>query len=200
MKSKALFVMTLCLCGPVLAFGQVRDVTIAGIPGVVAPGATWQIVRQGTDNADGIVGTPDGGLLFAQEQQISYGSSTETGNTVLAFDIQTDGTVSNRRDFAKLASGSGDGMAVDASGRLYDTAQAGGVQVFSPDGQYLGTIPTPRNAISVAFSGRDKKTLYSSGALGPDGKEFQTPQGVRNNAKTIYKIPMLSEGFKGRAE
>src|SRR5262249_2277970 len=29
---------------------------------------TWRIAWQGTDNADGIVGTSDGGLLFAQEQ------------------------------------------------------------------------------------------------------------------------------------
>src|SRR5207253_99813 len=28
----------------------------------------WQLAWQGTDNADGIVGTRDGGLLFAQEQ------------------------------------------------------------------------------------------------------------------------------------
>jgi hypothetical protein len=56
--------------------------------------------------------------------------------------------------------------------------------------------------ISVAFSGRNKKTLYvvGSGALGPDGKEFTTPEGVRNNAKTIYRIPMVAQGFTGRAK
>ena len=54
--------------------------------------------------------------------------------------------------------------------------------------------------ISAAFSGPGKKTLYvvGSGALGTDGKEFRTPEGVRNNAKTIYKVSMLAEGFKGR--
>ena len=48
----------------------------------------------------------------------------------------------------------------------------------------------------------DKKTLYvvGGGALGPDGSEFQTPPGVRNNAKTIYKIPVGSQGFGGRAK
>ena len=45
-----------------------RAVTVTAIPGVVAAGATWSIAWQGTDNADGLVGTPDGGLLFAQEQ------------------------------------------------------------------------------------------------------------------------------------
>jgi len=27
-----------------------------------------------------------------------------------------------------------------------------------------------------------------------------TPEGVRNNAKTIYRIPMLARGFEGRAK
>ena len=36
------------------------------------------------------------------------------------------------------------------------------------------------------------------GAVGPDGKPWSTPQGVRNTAMTIYRIPMLVEGFKQR--
>ena len=46
----------------------VRDVMVTAIPAVIAAGATWTLAWQGTDNADGIVGTNDGGLLFAQEQ------------------------------------------------------------------------------------------------------------------------------------
>ena len=124
------------------------------------------------------------------------------GSTIIALDVQDDGSTVNRRDFARLeAGGNGDGMAVDAPGRLYVTS-APGVQVFGSDGKYLGLIPTPRNAISVAFAGPNKQTLYvvGSGALGPDGKEFTTPDGVRNNAKTIYKLPMLARGFAGRAK
>src|SRR5258708_7769188 len=45
-----------------------REVSVTAIPGIVAAGATWTIAWQGADNADGIVGTDDGGLLFAQEQ------------------------------------------------------------------------------------------------------------------------------------
>jgi hypothetical protein len=63
-------------------------------------------------------------------------------------------------------------------------------------------IPTPRSVISAAFSGPGKKILYvvGSGALGPEGKEFQTPAGVRNNAKTIYKITTVAAGFQGRVK
>jgi hypothetical protein len=31
-----------------------------------------------------------------------------------------------------------------------------------------------------------------------DGKEYRTPEGVRNNAKAIYKIDMIAQGFTGR--
>ncbi len=56
------------------------------------------------------------------------------------------------------------------------------------------------SASSVAFSGPNKKVLYAKGAgmTGPDGKEYRTPEGVRNNAKAIYKIDMIAQGFMGR--
>jgi gluconolactonase len=338
MKSPTVFATVSCLFASAIALSHVvaaqrgggqpqgaREVTVTEIPGVVAAGATWKRAWQGTDNADGLVGTADGGLLFAQEQPnrvskldkndrvsvlltgthgagsvaidsrgrilavertctdpgrpatappcaestavsvlaparkvladnfegkplgrvndlvvdrkggayftsggafyatpagrvTSLGENIRAngimlspdekivyvtnGAVILAFDIQPDGTVTNRRDFGQLeAGGGGDGMAIDAAGRLYVTS-APGVQVLGPDGKYLGVIPAPRNVISVAFSGPDKKVLYvvGSGALGPDGQEFTTSEGVRNNAKTIYKLPMLVQGFKGRAK
>ena len=90
-------------------------------------------------------------------------------------------------------------MAIDTEGRLYVTGNMGD-HVFSAQGQHLGMIPTPRRPITLAFSGTDKKTLYvpMMGAIGPDGKAWETPMGVRNTAMTIYRIPMIAEGFKGR--
>ncbi len=106
----------------------------------------------------------------------------------------------NRREFGALAGDTGaDGMAIDGAGRLYVTANTG-VHVLAADGKHLGLIPTPRVPITLAFSGPDKKMLYvpSMGVVGPDGKPWTTPQGVRNTAMTIYRIPMLAEGYKGR--
>ncbi len=40
--------------------------------------------------------------------------------------------------------------------------------------------------------------VVGSGAVGADGRELATPPGVRNNAKTIYRLPMLAAGFAGR--
>jgi len=137
------------------------------------------------------------GVMLSRDEQIVY---VTNGNVIVAFDVLPDGSVTNRRNFAMLeAGGNGDGMAIDGEGRLYVTS-APGVQVFSLEGKYLGLIPTPRSAISVAFSGPGKRTLYivGSGALGPDGQEFRTADGVRNNAKTIYRLPMIAAGFSGR--
>jgi sugar lactone lactonase YvrE len=92
-------------------------------------------------------------------------------------------------------------MALDNEGRLYVTTQPG-VQIISPQGKYLGLIPTLRPVISAAFSGTDKKTLYvvGAGALNADGTEFQTAPGVRNNAKSIYRIPVLTPGVSTRVK
>ena len=301
-----------------------RPVTITEIPGVIAANATWELVWADFKTADGMVGTPDGGVMFAQEQsdsirkldaenheQIVFTDAhgpgavsldaqgrmyavqrtcTDPGRpfsascqeltrvsmlatepkilarsfvdgrprgrlndliadgkggvyftvggayyvnaqgvvsvvadqdivanglelsadgktlyvtnvkSVLAFSVQPDGTTRNRREFAQLAGDTGaDGMAVDSAGRVYVTAGAG-VHVLSPEGQHIGLIPTPRRPITLAFSGPEKKTLYvgQMGVVGPDGKPWNTPQGVRNTAMSIYRITMLSAGLKGR--
>ena len=44
-----------------------KEVTITAIPGVIAAGAKWKLVWQGPDNADGIVGTKEGGRRFRSD-------------------------------------------------------------------------------------------------------------------------------------
>ncbi len=135
------------------------------------------------------------GINLSPDQKTLY---VTNGPVIMAYDVQPDGSVKNQREFGKLeGGGNGDGMAVDAMGRIFDTAN--GIQVFSPDGKYLGMIPTPRTVISVAFSGPGKKTLYAAmlGSLDASGQEIKTPDGVRNTAMSIYKIQILTQGFKG---
>ena len=84
-----------------------------------------------------------------------------------------------------------DGLAIDSEGRLYDCSNLG-IQVYSPKGERLGLIPTPRGTTTLAFAGADKKTLYVIGR-GNDG-----PDGAGQNARSMYKIAMIAQGFKGR--
>ncbi len=139
------------------------------------------------------------GLALSRDEKTFYATN---GNVILAFDVDPDGSLKNQRNFGSLeAGGRGDGSTIDAAGRLY-VSSGPGVQVFNTEGKYLGVIPAPRDVISTAFAGPGKKTLYIScrGALGPDGKEFATPAGTRNNAMTIYKVSVLTAGFKRRAK
>lgn len=156
----------------------------------IPPGGAAMSIGQGL-RANGVMLSPDEKTLYVTN-----------GPVVVAFDVRADGAVANQRDFARLQAGNADGLAVDAAGRLYVASGAAGVQVFSPDGKQLGVIPTPRAAASLAFSGPDKKTLFitSAGALDAAGREIRTPPGVRNNAKSIFRIPMLAEGYKGRSK
>jgi gluconolactonase len=137
------------------------------------------------------------GIVFSPDDKTLY---VTNGGTIVAFDVKGPGMLANRRDFAKLeAGGNGDGSAVDAQGRLYVTSNPG-VQVFDKAGKYLGLIPTPRGVISVAFAGSDKKTLYVVGSGAEDANGQPIREGPQQTAATVYKLPMIAEGVKGRAK
>lgn len=141
---------------------------------------------------NGLVLSPDGKTLYVTNR-----------TKIVAFDVAADGSTSNRRDFATLDKENGgfggDGMAVDSEARVYVTGAAG-IYVFDKGGRQLGVIPTPRQAITLAFSGPGKRELYAGmmGAVTPEDTAWTTPQGVRNVAMTVYKLPTLSTGYQGR--
>jgi len=143
---------------------------------------------------NGIVFSPDDKILY-----VTNGGGQGTPSTIVAFDVKGPGKLENRRTFATLEMGNGDGCAVDTEGRLYVTSNPG-VQVFDKTGKYLGVIPTPRGVISVAFAGADKKTLYIVGSGAEDANGQPIREGPQQTAATIYKLPMLAEGVKGRAK
>ena len=119
------------------------------------------------------------GVLLNTNEKVLY-VANGLGDSVLAFDVRPDGTVTNRRSFARLNGMGADGLAVDAEGRLY-AATPSGVQIFSAQGRSLGTIPIP-DGHELAFAGADKKTLYV----------------VSRN--TVWKIAMVAAGIGDRAK
>jgi gluconolactonase len=103
---------------------------------------------------------PNGIALSPDERTLYLGS---TGNEVWKFDVQPDGSLQNRREFAKT--GASDGMTVDCAGNLY--VASGTVEVFAPSGQRLGEIRTAGEEPSnMAFGGPDRKTLYITARAG----------------------------------
>ena len=136
---------------------------------------------QSMADANGIILSPDEKSLYVTN-----------GAVVMAFDVGPDGALTNQREFAKLRGGqAGDGSAVDQEGRLYVSTGAS-VDVFAPNGSFLGTIPGVPGLHGVAFGGRDKKTLYAIVFYG----DWGTPS-ARNR---IIGIPTIAQGYTGRAK
>ena len=110
------------------------------------------------------------GVTLSNDEKTLYVDNT-VGTEVFAYDVQDDGTLKNRRIFARLQGipagqeGVGDGMGIDSQDRLYVTSLVG-VQIFDKTGKYLGTIKVPRQPSNVAFSGPGKKTLYITARQG----------------------------------
>jgi gluconolactonase len=180
-----------------LELGRLNDLTVDGEGGAFfTQGALYHTTEEGRtstvytpdDFTNGVALSPDGSTLYVTDLR-----------KVVAFDVGPGGATSNPRQFATLSRDSegfgGDGMAVDRDGRLYVTGDAG-VYVFDENGTELGIIPVPRRAITLAFAGPERRTLHvgAMGAVTPDGTSWETPEGVRNVAMTIYKTPMLSSG------
>ena len=169
--------------GPIVARGSAPPSTpFVPIVYYIAPGSGKAVKA-----ADGI--TNPNGIQLSPDEKTLYVNNTR-GEYVVAMDVHADGTLGPKRNFGKYqgventptgpVSGA-DGLAVDSNGRVY-AATAAGVQVFSPKGEHLGTIPLSRSPQNLAFAGPDKKTLYIVG---------------RNAA---WKVEMLAQGHKGRAK
>jgi gluconolactonase len=102
---------------------------------------------------NGIIGTPDGTTLFVAD--------IRAGRTY-AFDIQSDGSLANRRLRCELGS---DGMTLDAEGNLYLTGK--GVSIFDAAGKKIGQIDVPEPwTANVSFGGRDHQTLFITASTG----------------------------------
>lgn len=161
------------------------------------PPAVYYVPRGGDpiQVADGIA-RPNG-VQLSRDEKTLYVNDTN-GIQSFAFDVLSDGRLSNRRVFATYAGrtpplGSADGiasgaddLAIDNDGRVY-AITAAGIEVLTEAGQPLGIIPvtcSPAGARcqALAFGGPDKQMLYVAG----NG--------------TLLRIQMVARGFAGRAK
>ena len=82
----------------------------------------------------------------------------------MAFDVQDDGSIDNGRVFfdatrwVKDKPGLPDGLKVDRAGNVFATGP-GGVLVFCPEGEHLGTINTGQATANCGW-GDDGSVLY----------------------------------------
>ncbi|MBI1176173.1 SMP-30/gluconolactonase/LRE family protein [bacterium] len=96
---------------------------------------------------NGIIGTPDGRTLYVAD--IGAGKT-------YAFDIQDDGSLTNKRLFCQMGS---DGMTIDSEGNVYLTGR--GVTVFDKTGTQIEHIAVAESwTANVTFGGKDRKLLF----------------------------------------
>jgi sugar lactone lactonase YvrE len=124
-------------------------------PGTIAlltPDGSARQVADGIAFPNGMAVTPDNATLICAE---SY------GNTLTAFDIAADGSLSNRRVWADLDGGVPDGICVDAEGAVWygDVPNKRCVRVRE-GGAVLQTIDLDRGCFACMLGGADGRTLF----------------------------------------
>jgi gluconolactonase len=103
------------------------------------------------------------GLAFSPDERTLYVANTRSSKYIHAIEVDAAGSMTRRRIFADMNAGTErgipDGLKVDSAGRVYCTGP-GGIWVFSPEGDRLGTIRFPEQAVNFAFGGADLRTLF----------------------------------------
>jgi gluconolactonase len=101
------------------------------------------------EKPNGVLGTPDGKTLYVTDAQ---------ANKTYKYAIQKDGSLINKTLFVDLGC---DGMTIDVSGNVYLTTNGKkAVDIFSPSGELLESIPVPEKPSNLCFGGKDRNQLY----------------------------------------
>lgn len=96
---------------------------------------------------NGIIGTKDGKKLFVADIG---------GNKTYVFDIEKDGTLTNKKLFVEKGS---DGMILDEEGNLYLTGD--GVTVFDKTGEKIAHFPIHKGwTANLCFGGKNNDLLF----------------------------------------
>lgn len=126
---------------------------IQGVYRLSPDGQKITLVADDFDKPNGLAFSPDEKLLYIDDSERRH---------LRVFDVQPDGTLANGRIFYDMKTkkpGLPDGMKLDRQGHIYCTG-GGGVWVFDPDGNHLGTIVTPEVPANCAWGDEDFQSLY----------------------------------------
>ena len=104
------------------------------------------------ETPNGLIGTPDGKTLYVADIQ---------ANKIWKYDIQKDGTLTNKTFFAPNGS---DGMTIDNRGNVYLTS--GKVWVYNPQGKLIKEIEFPEKPANICFGGKKKNILFITARKG----------------------------------
>jgi len=193
----------------------IREYKVEAIPGVIAAGQQWKFLWQEVgNNGDGIVGTDDGALLLAQNDNSKVLKLDKDGKTSVAYsDTHTGGALSMNKKKAtfiverglranvtqltpqrKVLADSYQGEPLDCIGGVINDLTAdskggvyftmGGVYYADPKGVVTKYGNTTPNGIVLSA---DEKTLYATN--GPAIAAFDVqPNGSLMNQREFAKL------------
>jgi sugar lactone lactonase YvrE len=121
----------------------------SGVVAVVTPDGAARLVADGVAFPNGMAVTPDGSTLIVGE---SFASRLG------AWDIESDGSLSNRRVWATVPDGV-DGICVDAEGAVWCATPRGCVRVRE-GGEVAQSIPLDLFGFSCVLGGATGRTLF----------------------------------------
>jgi sugar lactone lactonase YvrE len=130
-----------------------------GLVTLITPDGSARLVADSIAFPNGMVITPDNSTLIVSE--------SFTGR-LLAFDIEPDGSLSNRRVWAE---GLGpDGITMDAEGAVWTSSGDNDCVRVRQGGEILDRIQLDRACFACMLGGPDGRTLFMLAAkwLGPD--------------------------------
>ena len=134
-----------------------------GVVVLVTPAGSARQAAGGIAFPNGMLVTPDNSTLIVAE---SY------GRKLTAFDIEQDGTLSNRRVWADLGEGVPDGICLDTENAVWyaDVPNRCCVRVRE-GGEVLQKIELDRGCFACALGGPDRRTLFMMAQTwnGPEG-------------------------------
>jgi gluconolactonase len=124
---------------------------------------------------------PNGIALSPDEKYLYVANWDDKKKTVMRYQANADGTLSNGTLFFDMTSTPGedalDGVKVDQQGNVY-VSGPGGLWVLSPQGKHLGTIVPPKHPHNFAWGDDDGRTLYICARSGLYRMRLNVP-GVR---------------------
>jgi sugar lactone lactonase YvrE len=156
-----------------------------GILALVTPDGAARQVADGLAFPNGLVVTPDNSTLILAE---SY------ANALTAFDIATDGSLSNRRLWAGLDRGAPDGICIDAENAVWyaDVPNRRCVRVRE-GGEVVQTIELDRGCFACMLGGTDGKTLFMV------AREWRGPASMADQGRTgqllTVRVPTPGAGW-----
>jgi gluconolactonase len=150
--------------------GEKQELSFQGVYRLDTKGTVTLLTKELTQ-PNGLAFSPDGKRLYIDDSQ---------QRNIRVYDFLPGGTLANGRIFGEEHGGKGDGvpdgMRVDRDGNLYVTGP-GGIWVWDPQGQHLGTIFLPEQPANLAWGDPKLNALYITATT------------------SVYKLKTTAHGF-----